>query len=184
MIVDNNIFVRGMTGQIGKQFVVRKGKGGQTIIANKPSFPENRVFQPEQLAHQNAFREAIAYAKSAKTEPIYVAKAEGTPKSAFNVAVADWFSKPVVMEIDANGWTGASQHTIRVKAQDIIFVANVHVVIKGIGGEIYEEGDAELADGLWWNYTTTREIVDSLTSTIEATAQDLAGNKAAMAWQN
>jgi len=131
MKVDNNIFVRGMTGKVGDQFVVRKGKGGQTIVTNKPSFGSNRVFLPEQLAHQQAFREAIAYAQSAQGQPIYIAKAAGTTMSPFNAAVADWFRKPVVHEIDHSGWTGEIGQTIRVRAQD-----DTQVGLKTSGGMI------------------------------------------------
>ncbi len=177
MIVDNNIFVRGMSGQVGDQFVVRKGKGGQTIIANKPKFSQERVFQPEQLAHQDAFREAIAYAKSAKTNPIYIAKAAGTTKSAFNVAVADWFKAPTVHEIDISGWSGEIGQTIQVKAQDDTYVAKVHVVVRDENG-ILEEGEAVPGDGLWWNYTTTTQVANSGQTQILATAQDLARNTA------
>ena len=183
MKVDNNIFVRGMTGQVGDQFVVRKGKGGQTIIANKPSFAANRVFQPSQLAHQDAFREAIAYAKTAKNDPIYIAKAEGTTMSPFNVAVADWFKKPVVHEIVPNGWTGEIGQTIRVKAQDEIHVAKVRVAIHDENG-ILEQGDAVRADGLWWTYTTTTAITIQPQTRIVATAQDLALNTAELVWQD
>ena len=156
----------------------------------RPSLPinlplrENRVFQPEQLAHQDAFREAIAYAKTAKTLQPYIDKAEGTTKSSFNVAVADWFSKPVIMEIDTTGWTNGTTQTIRVKAQDIIFVANVQVEITSADGNILEQGDAVQAEGLWWEYTIREVSSDPSTLNVKATAQDLAGNKAAMAWQN
>jgi len=56
--VFNNIFVRGLTGAVGDQFVIRRTRSGKTIIANKPRFDENREFTPAQKAHQNAFREA------------------------------------------------------------------------------------------------------------------------------
>src|SRR5260221_9685814 len=127
--VQNNIFVRGLSGSLGDQFVVRKGKAGNTVISNKPVFSSQREFNASQLAHQDAFREAIAYAKTAKDEEVYLTKAQGTTMSAFNAAVADWFNKPQVLEIDANGWTGASGETIRVKAMDDTLVIKVHVVI-------------------------------------------------------
>ena len=176
--VQNNIFIRGLSGSLGDQFVIRKGKAGSTIIAAKAASNPDRTFNADQLAHQDAFREAIAYAKSAKDEPIYIAKAEGTTKSSFNVAVADWFKAPVVHEIDASGWNGGIGQTIQVKAQDEIHVAKVHVEINGENGTLLEQGDAVQADGLWWTYTTTTVVSNPATSMIVATAQDLARNTA------
>src|SRR5258707_10830346 len=80
--VQNNIFVRGLSGSLGDQFVVRKGKAGNTVISNKPVFSSQREFNASQLAHQDAFREAIAYAKTAKDEEVYLTKAQGTTMSA------------------------------------------------------------------------------------------------------
>ena len=108
----NNIVMHGASGKLGNQIVFRQGKGGQTIITVKPAAGRN--FNPTQLAHQEAFRDAIAYAKSAKDETTYITKAQGTTMSAFNAAVADWFNKPEVLEIDTTGWRGASEEMIRV----------------------------------------------------------------------
>ena len=103
--------------------------------------------------------------------------------SPFNVAVSDWFKKPTVHEIDLSGWTGEIGQTIRVKAQDEIHVAKVHVAIKDLSGAILEEGDAVQADGLWWTYTVTTQV-DEPETRIVATAQDLARNIAELVWQD
>jgi len=182
--VQNNIFVRGLSGSLGDQFVVRKGKAGNTVISNKPVFSPQREFNASQLAHQDAFREAIAYAKTAKDEEVYLTKAQGTTMSAFNAAVADWFNKPQVLEIDTNGWTGAIGETIRIKAMDDTLVIKVHVVITDASNAVLEQGDAVQADGLWWNYTTTTTIATPATARMVATAEDMPGNSAELAWQN
>lgn len=114
----------------------------------------NRDFNATQLAHQEAFREAIAYAKTAKDQAVYITRAQGTTLSAFNVAVADWFNKPEILEIDARGWTGDINQSIRVKAQDDIRVTKVHVVIRDENDAILEQGEAVQSDGLWWTYNT------------------------------
>jgi len=179
----NNIVMHGASGKLGNQIVFRQGKGGQTIIAVKPAVTKN--FNPTQLAHQEAFRQAIAYAKSAKDEIAYLTKAQGTTMSAFNAAVADWFNQPEVLEIDITNWTGAAGQTICVKAQDDTQVAKVHVQIADAQGNIYEEGDAIQADGLWWDYTTTTSVEgDPSNATVKATAQDLPGNSHLLLWQN
>jgi hypothetical protein len=61
-----------LTGAVSDQFIIRKTRYGQTIIANKPMFDENREFTDAQKAQQEAFRLATAYAKSAKNQPLYV----------------------------------------------------------------------------------------------------------------
>src|SRR5262245_37279496 len=106
--VINNLVMQGLSGSLGNQIVIRQGKGGQTIVAAKPGANGARTFNATQLAQQEAFRDAIAYAKSAKDEDMYLTKAQGTTLSAFNAAVADWFGKPEVLEINTNNWTGAS----------------------------------------------------------------------------
>jgi hypothetical protein len=42
--VRNNIMVRGLSGAVGEQFVIRKDKAGRTIISNIPTFDEKRQF--------------------------------------------------------------------------------------------------------------------------------------------
>ena len=106
--VRNSVVIRGVSGSFGEQLVIKIDKAGRTIVSKKPEFDENRVFTPAQLAHQEAFREARAYAQDAKAEAVYVAKAEGTPMSPANVALADWFHAPEVKEIDLSAWTGGS----------------------------------------------------------------------------
>ena len=182
--VDNNIFVRGLTGAVGDQFVIRKGRGGKTIIANKPSFAADRVFNAQQLAHQDAFRMAIAYAKDAKTDELYITKAQGTTMTAFNAAVADWFNKPVVLTVDASAWTGDMGQVIRIQAQDDTKVTEVKVVIRDDSQNVVEEGLAVQGAGLWWEYTTTADVPNWAVSKIVATAKDLPGNSAELEWQN
>src|SRR5436190_16003822 len=154
--VSNNIIMQGLSGSLGKQLVIRQGKGGQTIVATMPT--TGRVSTPIQQAHQEAFRHAIAYAKSAKDETIYLTKAQGKNMSAFNAAVADWFNKPEVLEINIDSWTGDPGQTIRVKAQDDTQVTKVHVQITDGAGNLLEQGEATPADGLWWEYTTTTNV--------------------------
>jgi len=179
----NNLIMKGLSGSLGNQIVLRQGKGGRTIVAAKPG-NVTRTFNPSQLAQQEAFRKAIAYARSAKAEAVYLTKAQGTNLSAFNVAIADWFSAPEVLEIDTENWTGTVGQVIRVKAQDDTQVTKVSVQIVDAQGNVLEEGEAVQADGLWWAYTTTTTVADPATSGINAKAYDLPGNSHILAWQN
>ena len=119
--------------------------------------------------------------KDAKLQDVYVQKAFGTNKTAFNIAVADWFNEPQVLELDLSQWTKQADQTIRVQAQDDTYVAKVHMVIRGPNNSLLEEGDAVRSDGLWWTYTTRMTVTQEGTFTVTAQAFDLAGNKAELA---
>ena len=174
--VRNNIFVRGLSGAVGDQFVIKTTRSGKTIIANMPSFGEDRVFSEAQTSHQSAFREASAYAHSAKTQPVYVERANATNSIPYNVGISDWFSKPRVLEIDVQGWTGQAGEQIRVRAQDKIHVAGVQITIEDQDGMRFEEGEAVQAEGLWWTYITTSAVPPAASRRVIAVARDLPGN--------
>lgn len=72
---NNNIFVRGLTGSVGDQFVMRRGRGGETIVSNKPAFSGERRFN--QREHQETFRRAILYAQTVEDEELYIKKPSG-----------------------------------------------------------------------------------------------------------
>src|SRR5689334_5061624 len=174
--VRNNIFVRGLSGAVGDQFVIKTTRSGKTIIANMPTFDEDRVFSEAQKSHQSAFREASAFARSAKTQPVYVERAKVTNSIPYNVAISDWFGKPRVLEIDVKSWTGQVGQQIRVRAQDNIHVASVQIAIEDKDGTRFEEGEAVQEDGLWWTYTTTRAVPLAALCRVIAVARDLPGN--------
>lgn len=154
--VRNNVIVRGLSGSFGDQMVIKIDKAGRTIISNKPEFDENRQFTPAQQAQHEKFREARAYAKDAKNLDVYVAKAEGTPMSSSNIAMADWFHAPEIKEIDLSNWTGQAGQYIRILAMDDVQVCQVSVVITDEQDAVLEQGAAVKDDASpWWIYTTT-----------------------------
>ena len=180
----NNIFVRGLTGTVGDQFVIRRTRDGKTIISNIPHFRENREFTEQQKEHQEAFRNAIMYAKSAKDQSTYQEQAKLTGKSAYNLAVKDWFGMPEVLEIDTSEWTGKAGETIHVKAQDNIQVAGVNLKIDNGNGTTFEQGMAVKGENLWWRYTTKTDVSLASAPRIVATARDLPGHTSELVWQN
>ena len=101
--VHNNIFVRGLSGAVGDQFVIRRTRSGKTIVANKPRFDPDREFSPAQTSHQQKFREASAYARSSKRLPVYVERARALNSTSYNMAISDWFGKPEILGIEASG---------------------------------------------------------------------------------
>lgn len=174
--VSNNIFVRGLSGDLGNQFIVKSRKSGHTVVSAKTNFENNRVYSPAQLAQQQAFREAVAYAKEAKGQEIYIIKANGGPRSPYNVALADWFHRPEILEVDLTGWRGEAGELIRMRAQDDIKVEQVTVTISDEAGVVLEEGQASYAGALWWEYAATGSAAGKLTVTI--TAKDIPGHLA------
>jgi hypothetical protein len=182
--IDDNIIMEGIRGRLGKRLVYRKSRGGTTIVSIRPSFSENREFTDDQVSHQEAFKEAIAFAKKAKTQPAYKKLAKGTEMTSFNVAVADWFSHPEITEINTNGWTGEAGQTILVEAKDEILVSAVLVEIRDADGNILEQGEAVASESTWWTYTTTSQQTLPSTFQVVATAQDLAGKSSELVWQN
>jgi hypothetical protein len=154
-IVSNNLLVRGLSGNLGDQFVVRTEKNGRTIVSAKTNFENDREYSPAQLAQQQAFREAVAYAKAMKGQEIYITKANGGSKSPYNIAVADWFNRPEILEIDLKSWSGEAGQVIRMRVQDDVQVQHVAVAIADEADNVLEQGLAVEVGALWWEYTTT-----------------------------
>ena len=171
--VQDNIVMQGLSGTLGNQLVLKISKG-RTIVSTKPTFSENRTFSAAQLAQQQAFREATTYARAVQGDEVYIAKANGSPKSPYNVAVADWFNAPEVLGIDLSGWNGAAGELVRVQARDDVKVKHVIVRFNDAEGTLLEEGSATDVGALWWEYTTKSNLTSAVTVT--ATAVDLPGN--------
>ena len=173
--VNKNIVMQGLSGSLGDQVVLKQDKAGRTIVSTKPAFNSKREFSDEQKAHQANFKEAAAYARmAARTEPIYALKAEGKAQSAYNVAMADWFNKPEIDEVNLSGWSGQAGGTIRVKALDDVKVKQVTVVITNEQDVEVERGTAAANGELWWEYTTTASVTGQPKVTVEV--MDLPGN--------
>jgi hypothetical protein len=111
---------------------------------------------------------------------VYVEKAKGTNATPYNVAVADWFGQPEVLDIDISGWTGQIGQTIHVKAQDNVKVTSVQVMIRENNGSAtsMEQGEAVQSeiDGLMWAYTTTTLVPMTPGTRLDVSARDLPGN--------
>jgi hypothetical protein len=174
-IVKLNLVIEGLSGALGDQLVFKRDRAGRTIVSRKPNF-ENRVFSKGQKQHQSRFQEAAAYAKTAaKTEPIYAKLAAGTIKSAYNVAVGDWFNPPEVNEIEVRGYTGRAGETIRARVTDDIRVTQVRIAIFA-GESGVEQGQMSHEQGLWYTYTTTANCPAG-TAKVVVTGFDLPGHE-------
>ena len=178
MAIARNILLHGASGKIGDMLVIRQ-RGGRTILSQSPG---ERTKEPseKQKAQQQRFQQAIIYGKSqmeneaSKAE--YEAKATNL-KSAYNVAVADFFHAPDIEEVDLTAYTGAVGDPIRVRAVDDFKVVKVHVAIFNGDGTTVEEGDAvQDENALDWIYTATAVNESLEGDKIVVTASDNPGN--------
>jgi hypothetical protein len=162
-----------LSGSIG-DMVFRQMPDGSTRVSRKPDFSK-RIFSRAQKDHQSRFKQAAAYAReAAKTQPIYAELAKGTTKNAYNWALSDWFNRPEILEIDLSGWVNGEGGTIRVRAQDDVVVEGVKVTIADENGAFLEEGEAQEASALWWEYNTAQAAANNMRVTVAA--RDLPGH--------
>src|SRR5215208_3099358 len=162
--VIDNILVRGLSGKLGNQVVLRRLRDGRTIVCNTPDF-SHRKLSTGQKKHHRRFQAAAAYARQAsRTNPIYAQLAEGTMKNAYNVALGDWFHPPVIQCMKRQG------KTLRIQATDDVMVAGVQVMILDKKGKVIEKGEGVRGKGDWWEYVPGAE------GKVVAEARDMAGN--------
>lgn len=162
--VKRNILMGGISGALGSSLVFRQMRDGRTILAVMPDF-STRKFSKSQLAHQSRFQQAAAYAReAAKANPVYIALSKTTMKTAYNIALSDWFNPPVIQGIKRQ------QGRILVMATDNIQVVKVVVMVIDGQGKILDQGPAVSQDGRTWEYSTTAM------GGVRAEAWDFAGN--------
>ena len=166
--VRSNVIMRGLSGKLGDQVVLRHLRDGQTIVCLPPDF-SNRKLSRDQKTHHQRFKEAAAYAKSAaQRQPIYAELAAGTIKNAYNIALSDWFHAPKIHRMEMKG------DTVRIQASDNVRVAGVKVMVLNEEGLVVERGEAVPADENWWSYAPRTPLGGKFKIAIEA--RDLAGN--------
>ncbi|MFZ5857389.1 MAG: hypothetical protein ACOYZ6_11210 [Chloroflexota bacterium] len=171
--VHKNPIVQGLSGKFGGQVVFRHLRDGRTILCSVPDF-SRRVLSKEQKAHHSKFKEGAAYAKSAaKTEPIYAQLAAGTMKTAYNVALADYFHSPVIHSVER------VDGVLYIHASDDVMVAKVSVTVFDSDESVLEKGDAvQEGDSERWKY------VPQFVGRVLVEARDLAGNVGRMMEMN
>lgn len=169
-----NPILQEISGSLGNDLMLRRLADGRTILCQKPDFSK-REFSEKPLSHQDRFRRASAYAKQAAgTQPIYAELAAGTLKTAYNVALSDWFHPPQILEIALDDWNGKVGDIIRIQVHDDIMVAEVDIAIMDEKGAVREKGAATMSTNLWWHYQTQTANLEKIK--IQVQAADLAGN--------
>lgn len=173
----NNYVMFGMSGKLGKLLIFRQ-RGGKTFATAIPK--RSNSFTEEQLEVQSKFKEAATWARgillNAENRKFYSSQATGG-QSAFNMAIADWFTDPEIKEVDTKEYTGATGSVIKIGVTDIIKVQSVKVSITSTGGTLLEEGNAVFdANSQQWLYAATQNNATPAGSLIKATATDKPGN--------
>lgn len=159
-----NEIIKAFRGAIG-DMVFRQMPDGSVVVSMRPIF-HGRKFSKAQKDHQSRFKEASRYARfAAKSQPIYAERARGTLKTAYNIALSDWFNPPVIHQIE---W---SEGQIRVEARDDVLVTKVQVMVLDETGQVLEKGEAIRSDGDWWEFASHDQG-----TTIIAEAWDLPGH--------
>jgi hypothetical protein len=175
--VNYNVVMHGASGRVGDllTFIQRNGK---TYIGKIRT--STGQLSPEQQAVRDRFPLAAKYAKACMKDPaikaLYKQRAGGGI-SPYNLAVADYWTPPVVESINTLNYSGAVGSTIQVQATDDTKVTEVQVKITSAGGALLEEGLAVLnAETESWHYTAT--VVNAVVSgsKITVVAKDLPGN--------
>lgn len=173
--VKNNIILKGLSGDLGKQLRIRTSKvSGRTSVQAIRDFESKPNNSPAQKAQKDAFRDAEAYADLHKADPVYIAKAKGKERQPKNVAMADWFHPPSILEIDLGDWRGAVGELIRILATDDVQVAGVRVEIRDASGALLEGGEASLDITQRWIYTVQGRARGECSVTVFA--RDLPGH--------
>ena len=166
--VQSNLIVNGLSGGLGRDLMFRRLRDGRTILCVKPDFSKRKLSE-EQKEHHARFREGAAYARAAaKSEPRYAALAAGTMKTAYNIALADWFHAPVIHAVEV------LEGRVRVHASDDGCVAQVHISIFDRQGNLLTQGDAVQTNELWWEYAP--EPLPGNWGKLTIEVRDLAGN--------
>ncbi|HCR89324.1 MAG TPA: hypothetical protein DIW50_02445, partial [Prolixibacteraceae bacterium] len=124
-----NIDTEGLSGRVGNIIFRRRKSDDKIFVARRPVASEEEPTEA-QINVQRKFQRGIIYGKSAIADPatkaLYAVKATDG-RSAFNVAVADYFNAPRIELINMDGYTGAVGSTIIITVTDDFAVSSVHV---------------------------------------------------------
>ena len=178
--VELNPTVDGYRGSIGR--LVFKRYKGRTIVAKKPV--RAKELSPVELARQETFRDAVAYAKSVLADPIarefYKPIALQREISVYALAMGDFLKKPYIKPLDLSSYKGNIGDTISIRVVDNIGLADLDVKIDAQDGTPIESGKAvESGAGSGkWTYTATAQVALGTDVFIELRGVDHAGNKA------
>ena len=177
-IMNSDSPLGGFSGRIGNLIVRRYN--GRTVLSARPR-PSSKPPTDKQLERQARFRRAAAYGRNVCADPNLRQEYERiTGKlGVYPIAVRDFLRPPEVTHVIDAEYEGNAGNQIRVYVRDDTKVAAVTVTIRNAAGEAVEHGSATERE-YYWAYRAKTSVPPGTTVTIEATARDLAGNKAVL----
>lgn len=168
-----------MSGGYNKKYFVST-RGSKTILVRRRDISNLEPTEKQQAQHA-LFTDGAKYASDAKNDPsrwAWYNSLKDQDHSAFNMAVADFLTFPVIQNIDATSYTGHADEIIPVNAYDKFRVVNVTVSINASDGTLIEQGLAERRDKTSNYYYITRlENPDLAGTVITAVVTDVPGHQ-------
>ncbi|MHC1769245.1 MAG: hypothetical protein AB9869_34015 [Verrucomicrobiia bacterium] len=178
-LLKTNFAAGELKGRVG-EMVIAKHKPGVKVVRKRPVRTSPPT--PGEIANQERFARATAYAKSLKSDPerraVYGIAARLAHRRAVNIAQSDCLQPPQIEKIDASEYQGRIGDLIRIKATDDFEVLRIGILIQDMAGTSIESGLAtkESDTSAWWHYRATVGASVGQTLVIQATAEDRAGN--------
>jgi len=172
--------IESISGGYNKKYYMST-HGSKTILVRRPEKSDKEPTD-KQKAQQEKFSDGAVYGGLAKNDPerwAWYKSLKDTDNSAFNMALADFCSSPVVRNIDTTLYQGHAGDQIRVNAYQKFRVTDVTVRINASDGTLVEEGQAVSRDKTgYYLYVAVVEIPDLSGMVITAVATDTPGHQA------
>jgi hypothetical protein len=170
-----NGYTREFQGRVGPH-VFRRAADGTMIASIRPDFSGNEPTEAQKAVRAD-FSTAAKFAKrvtaNATTRARYRALAEAQSRSAYSLAVRDWYVQPSVDDIQLTRYHGQTGDMIEIVASDDVGLTEVYVAIKDKTTQaIVEEGLTNNAGDNNWVYTATTTLAAGQAVVIEVTAKD------------
>ena len=167
-----------MSGGYNKKYFCST-RGTKTVLCKRGKKADGK--SEKQLIQQRLFTDAGKYAAAAKGDPeiwAWYESLKDPDHSAFNMAVADFLTCPVIQKLDTSSYTGSDNEIILVIAFDKFRVTGVTVSITAPDGTLIEEGPAlRRAKTCEYSYLTTVENRQMNGTVITAVATDTPGHR-------
>jgi hypothetical protein len=177
MAISNyNVVMHNASGIVGDllEFRVRHGK---TIFGKRRQAPT--TVSAGQAEIRRKFKKAANFAKASMAVPERFAayEAKSSPGvTPYNLALGNYFTKPEIVEIINNSYTGDAGGQIDILAEDFVTVRSMTVSIYTAQNTLVETGDAvKTAEG-FWHYITTGISPLFEGSRVVVTAKNIPGN--------
>ena len=168
--------IGGISGKVGNMLF--RTIFDKQVVGRPPDF-SHRLLSEKQVAQVGRFGDRGRNWKKLPLEvkAIYKARAKELKMPPCGLYQKTAAHAPVVQEVDIAAYAGQAGQSIRVRALDLVDVAEVRVIIRdGTSAELESGAGTRSADGDWV-YTTTASAATTAGLTVEAIALNWAGQQ-------